>query len=139
MLLLDTNVISELRKVNTGKADIHFAHWSKQLIISQLYISAITVMELEIGILQKSRHDIQQGKMLRHWFEQQVLPVFNGRIIAIDTAIALACARLHIPDPRTERDALIATTALTHGLTLVTRNVKDFVATGVVMINPWEG
>ena len=125
--------------MNTGKADIHFAHWSKQLIISQLYISAITVMELELGILQKSRHDIQQGKILRHWFEQQVLPAFNGRIIAIDTAIALACARLHIPDPRAERDALIAATALTHGLTLVTRNVKDFVATGVVMINPWEG
>ena len=139
MLLLDTNVISELRKVNTGKADIHFAHWSKQLIISQLYISSITIMELEIGILQKSRHDIQQGKTLRHWFEQQVLPAFNGRIIAIDTSIALACARLHIPDPRAERDALIAATALTHGLTLVTRNVKDFVATGVVMINPWEG
>ncbi|PTQ91312.1 type II toxin-antitoxin system VapC family toxin [Agitococcus lubricus] len=135
MLLLDIHVISELRKVNTGKADIHFAHWSKQLIISQLYISSITIMELEIGILQKSRHDIQQGKMLRHWFEQQVLPSFNGRIIAIDTSIALACARLHIPDQRAERDALIAATALT----LVTRNVKDFVATGVVMINPWEG
>ena len=138
MLLLDTNVISELRKVNTGKADIHFADWSKQLIISQLYISAITAMELEIGILQKARHDIQQANILRHWFEQQVLPTFDGRIISIDTRIALACARLHIPDPRAERDALIAATALTHGLTLVTRNVKDFVATGVVMINPWQ-
>ena len=138
MLLLDTNVVSELRKVNTGKADSRFAHWAKQQLLSQLYVSAITVMELEIGILQKTRYDVQQGQVLRQWFEQQVLPTFEGRIIAIDTVVALTCARLHIPDPRAERDALIAATAITHGMTLVTRNIKDFAATGVALLNPWE-
>ncbi len=136
MLLLDTNVVSELRKVNIGKADAPFIAWSKQLMVSQLYVSAITIMELEIGILQIERRDSQQGRLLRLWFEQQVLPTFDGRILAIDARVALACARLHVPDPRSERDALIATTALTHGKTLVTRNVADFQATGVVILNP---
>ena len=138
MLLLDTNVVSELRKVNIGKADAQFIAWSKQLIVSQLYISAITIMELEIGILQIERRDQQQGHTLRHWFEQQVLPTFDGRVIAIDAKVALTCARLHVPDPRSERDALIAATAITHGMTIVTRNVADFQATGVVILNPWN-
>ena len=98
----------------------------------------MTIMELEIGILQIERRDQYQGNILRHSFEQQILPTFDGRVIAIDTKIALTCARLLVSDPRSERDALIAATAITHGMTIVTRNVADFQATGVAILNPWH-
>lgn len=138
MLLLDTNVVSELRKINTGRADAVFSQWATQQTTSELYVSVITVMELEQGILQRERHDTVQGNLLRVWLEQQVLPAFAGRILAIDTAVARTCARLHVPDPRSERDALIAATAMVHGMTVVTRNIPDFQATGVPLINPWR-
>lgn len=138
MLLLDTNVISELRKVHTGKADPQFAQWAHRLILSELYVSAISIMELETGILRIERRDFQQGQLLRQWLDQQVLPTFEKRILAIDTKVALACARLHVPDPRSERDALIAATAITHGMTVVTRNIADFKQTGVSLFNPWQ-
>ena len=138
MLLLDTNVVSELRKINTGRADAAFSQWANQQTTSELYISVITVMELEQGILQRERHDTVQGNLLRVWLEQQVLPAFAGRILSIDTAVARTCARLHVPDPRSERDALIAATAMVHGMTVVTRNIPDFQATGVPLINPWR-
>lgn len=138
MLLLDTNVISELRKVQTGKADPVFAAWADQLILTQLYVSAISMMELETGILRMERRDTYQGQLLRKWFEQQVLPTFERRVLPVDTKVALTCARLHVPDPRSERDALIAATAITHGMTVVTRNSIDFQATGVGLLNPWQ-
>lgn len=139
MLLLDTNVISEIRKINNGRADSRFSKWANQQTTSELYVSVITVMELEQGILQREGHDAVQGTLLRLWLEQQVLPAFAGRILAIDTAVARTCARLHVPDPRSERDALIAATAIVHGMTVVTRNIRDFEATGVALINPWQG
>lgn len=138
MLLLDTNVISEIRKINSGRADSRVSKWANQQTSTDLYISVITVMELEQGILQRERHDAQQGKILRLWLEQQVLPAFSGRILEIDNAVARTCARLHVPDPRSERDALIAATAIVHGMTVVTRNIRDFEATGVALINPWQ-
>jgi predicted nucleic acid-binding protein len=139
MLLLDTNVISEIRKINSGRADSRVSKWANQQTSTDLYISVITVMELEQGILQRERQDAQQGKILRLWLEQQVLPAFGGRILEIDNAVARTCARLHVPDPRSERDALIAATAIVHGMTVVTRNIRDFEATGVALINPWQG
>lgn len=138
MLLLDTNVISELRKVHTGKADPQFAQWANRLILPELYMSAISIMELETGILRVERRDFQQGQLLRQWLDQQVLPAFEKRILTVDTKVALACARLHVPDPRSERDALIAATAITHGMTVVTRNIIDFKETGVSLFNPWQ-
>lgn len=138
MLLLDTNVISELRKVQTAKTDPQFIQWANQLVVSELYVSAISIMEIETGILRIERRDFQQGQVLRRWLEQQVLPAFEKRILAVDTKVALACARLHVPDPRSERDALIAATAITHGMTVVTRNIADFKATGVSLLNPWQ-
>lgn len=138
MLLLDTNVVSELRKVKTGKANPQFTRWAEQLQLNQLYLSAITVMELELGILQIERRDVQQGQILRQWFEHQILPAFEGRILSVDSKVALTCARLHVPDPRAERDALIAATAITHGMTVVTRNIADFKATCVGLFNPWQ-
>jgi hypothetical protein len=139
MFVLDTNVVSELRKINSGKADRHVAQWADDVDAGSLYISAITILELEIGILQTERRDPAQGATLRTWLEKSVLPEFEGRIFPVDTAVAQRCARLHVPDPRAERDALIAATALVHGMIVVTRNVVDFAATGVPLQNPWEG
>ena len=138
MFVLDTNVVSELRKVRVGKADVNVARWAESIDASNLFVSAITVMELELGILSVERKDATQGAMLRAWLEQQVLPEFSSRTIPIDTAVAQRCARLHVPDKRGERDALIAATALVHGMAVVTRNVADFKSTGVTIINPWQ-
>ncbi|MEN9502149.1 MAG: hypothetical protein RI964_1434 [Pseudomonadota bacterium] len=138
MYLLDTNVVSELRKAKTGKADKNVVAWAQSVLPSSLFLSAISVLELETGILLIERRDVAQGKMLRQWLETQVLPAFAERILPVDTAVARQCATLHVPDPRSDRDALIAATALVHHMTVVTRNVDDFKPTGVALLNPWE-
>ncbi len=138
MFVLDTNVVSELRKVHNAKDNDHVATWAASVDAADLFVSAITIMELELGILSIERKDPTQGALLRAWLEQRVLPEFSGRTLSVDTAVALRCARLHIPDKRSERDALIAATALVHGMTVVTRNVADFQKTGVPVLNPWE-
>lgn len=139
MFLLDTNVVSELRKAKSGKIDQQVLAWADNAATSSLFLSVITIMELETGVLLVDRRDPTQGAMLRSWFNTHVLPAFSERILPIDTAVAQCCARLHVPDPRSDRDALIAATALVHGMTVVTRNVDDFVATKVELLNPWEG
>ncbi|MGC2558510.1 MAG: type II toxin-antitoxin system VapC family toxin, partial [Terriglobales bacterium] len=105
---------------------------------ASLYISVISVLELEIGIALLDRRDKEQGAILRAWMDGRVLPTFSGRILSIDTEVAQRCAMLHVPNPRSDRDALIAATALVHGLTVATRNVADFERTGVGVLNPWE-
>ena len=137
MYLLDTNVISELRKAETGKADKKVVAWASNIDTSTLFISAITLLELEKGVLQIERKDPTQGELLRHWLEQQVIPAFSGKTLSVDTAVAIECARLHVPQPKSERDALIAATAIVHKMTVVTRNTKDFKHSGVSLINPW--
>lgn len=138
MFVLDTNVVSELRKANTGKANTNVVAWANSVLPASLFLSAISILELEMGILLIERRDQEQGKMLRNWLENQVLPTFEERILVVDTAVARQCARLHVPDPCSERDALIAATALVHGMTVVTRNVDDFKPTGIAILNPWE-
>lgn len=138
MYVLDTNVVSELRKVKAGKANANVVSWAESVDAIDLFISAITIMELELGILAIERKDVVQGALLRAWLEQRVLPEFAGRTLPIDTAVAQRCASLHVPDKRGERDALIAATALAHGMTVVTRNIADFQPTGVALVNPWE-
>lgn len=137
MLLLDTDVVSELRKVGDGRADPGVMAWLAGTDASSCYVSALTLMELEIGILRVERRDPGQGNLLRYWMESRVMPEFVERTLPVDTAVALRCARFHVPDPRAERDALIAATALVHGMRVVTRNVADFAATGVPLLNPW--
>lgn len=137
MYILDTNVVSELRKVRSGKADRYVSEWANSVDASDLYLSAITIQELEIGVLLVERRDFSQGAMLRAWLNNYVLPAFDNRILAIDTAIAQRSAHLHVPDPRPVRDGLIAATALVHGMTVVTRNTADFATTGVLLLNPW--
>ena len=138
MFVLDTNVVSELRKVRLGKADANVATWAQGVDAANLFVSAITILELELGVLLIERKDAAQGALLRAWLELQVLPEFAARTLPVDAALAQRCARLHVPDKRGERDALIAATALVHGMTLVTRSVADFKPTGVALLNPWE-
>ena len=139
MYLLDTNVVSELRKIRLGKADEHVAAWADSIDAADLYLSAITVQELEIGVLLAERRDPAQGAIFQAWLNSHVLPAFAGRILAVDTAVALRSAQLHVPDPHPVRDGLIAATALVHGMTVVTRNVAGFEPTGVQTLNPWIG
>ena len=138
MFLLDTNVISELRKAGDRKTDRNVIAWVSSVDAATLYVSAVTIMELELGILLIARRDARQGARLRTWMDDHVLPEFSDRTLPIDTAVALRCARLHVPDPRSTRDAFIAATALVHGMTVVTRNVADFYSTGVLLLNPWD-
>ena len=139
MFLLDTNVISELRKLGDGKADARVVAWVAGRDAASFYISALTLMELEIGILRIERRDAGQGDRLRTWMERHVLPEFLERTLPVDSAVALKCARLHVPDPLAERDALIAATAMVHGMTVVTGNVADFEATGAAIVDPRTG
>ena len=137
MFVLDTNVVSELRR-------LHRAHpavmaWASVTPLASFFLSSITVLELELGVLLMERKDAAQGAVLREWIDHQVLPRFEGRILAVDTAVAQRCARLHVPAPRAERDALIAATALIHGMTVATRNGADFESTGVRIFDPWAG
>ena len=138
MYVLDTNVVSELRKVRFGKADAQVAKWADSVDAVSLYVSAITILELEMGVLQMESRDRAQGAILRGWMDNHVLPEFMERVLPVDTAVARRCARLHVPDRRAERDALIAATALVHGMTIVSRNLADFEPTGVPVLNPWN-
>lgn len=137
MFILDTNVVSELRKVSHGKADTNVTAWIESVDAADLFVSAITILELGFGVLSIERKDAIQGALLRRWLEEYVLPEFSRRTLPVDTAVVLRCARLHVPDKRSERDALIAATALVHGMTVVTRNASDFKPTGVNVFNPW--
>ena len=136
--LLDTNVVSELRRTASGNADRNVVAWARSVPAAQLFLSAISVQELEIGALLAERRDPAKGAVLRNWLEEQVLPAFSDRILPVDTAVARRSAALHVPDPRPVRDGLIAATALVHGMTVVTRNVADFRPTGVRITNPWN-
>lgn len=138
MFLLDTNVVSELRKARAGRADKNVAAWAASASAASMFVSVITIQELEIGVLRAERRDQPQGEVLRRWLEEQVLPAFGERIIPVDAAVARRSAVLHVPDPRAVRDALIAATALVYGLAVVTRNVADFEPMGAELIDPWQ-
>lgn len=136
MYLLDTNVLSDLRRRERTHPKV--AAWADSVDAGDLYLSVITILEIEAGALQIARRDAAQGAVLRAWIDGKVLPAFAGRMLNVDTAVALRCARLHVPDPRAERDALIAATALVHQMRVVTRNVADFQPMGVELLNPWD-
>ena len=137
MFLLDTNIVSELRKIRAGKANPHLAAWVKAVSPLSLFLSVIVIQELETGILLADRRDPAKGAMLRAWLDGQVIPAFAERIIPIDLKVARRSAALNVPNPRPVRDGLIAATALVHGLTVVTRDTADFLTTGVALLDPW--
>lgn len=138
MLVVDTNVISELRKARTHAADPRVLTWSQRVATHQMFLSVISLLELEIGVQRLERRDPHQGAALRQWLDQQVVPAFENRILPIDASVARRCAALHVPDQRPDRDALIAATALVHGMAVVSRNEDDFAGCGVEVINPWR-
>jgi len=127
-----------LRKVHSGKAAPRVAAWTESVDANALFVSAITLMEIEMGVMAMERKDAAQGAILRSWFDRHVLPEFAKRMLPVDTAVTLRCARLYGPDRRSWRDALIAATALLHGMAVVTHNVIDFELTGVLIVDPWK-
>lgn len=136
MFLLDTNVISELRRPERGNAQV--VRWSSSISRSTQFLSSVTVLELEVGALSLKRRDQTQGGALWSWIRNTVLPEFAGRILPFGLETGLLCAPLHVPMRRPQRDAMIAATALEHQMTVVTRNVRDFAPMGVPVLNPWD-
>ena len=138
MYLLDTNVVSELRKAGNGRADPSVVRWAASVDPAVLHLSVVSVMEIEIGILRAARRDGAQSDVLRRWLEGQVFAAFAGRILSVDVPVAMRCAHMLVPDPKADRDALIAATAHVHGLIVVTRNTADFRAMGAPLLDPWS-
>jgi len=136
MFLLDTNVVSELRR--PARANPGLIAWANGTVPTDLFLSAITLFEIELGAALIGRRDAAQGLALRNWIDLQVMRAFHGRILPVDAEVARRCATLHAPDPRPQGDSLIAATALVHGLTVVTRNIRDFEPMGVPLLNPWS-
>lgn len=135
--LIDTNVVSELRLEESNRADPHVCAWARSVAREETALSVISVFEIERGVLRIERRDPMQAERLRSWLGQ-VVALYQDRIHAVDVVTARRAAALHVPDPKPDRDAFIAATALVHGLTVVTRNVRDFEAMGVQILNPWE-
>jgi toxin FitB len=154
MFLLDTNVVSELRKARAGKANMGVSNWAAGVPAALMFVSVVSLDELEHGVLLAERKDPEKGAVLRAWldesvlpafadrvlpaFADRVLPAFADRVLPVDTETALRSAALHVPNPAPFRDAFIAATALVHGMTVVTRNNKDFDRfEDLVVLNPW--
>ena len=139
MFVLDTNVVSELRKVRAGKADPGVSEWASGVPWGQMFLSSITIQELEHGVLLADRVDPSKGRLLRRWLDGSVMSVFDQRVLAVDATVARRAAALHVPDPAPFRDALIGATALVRQMTMVTRNVEDFSRfDGLEIIDPWQ-
>ena len=138
MYLLDTNIVSESRKLGTLRIDAKVAGWLARIDVVETFVSAMTLFELERGVQQMERRDAAQGLILRRWLNDRVMVAYEARILPMSGAVAKVCAGLHMPDPKSERDAWIAATAIEGGLVLVTRNTRDFVGMGVDLVNPFE-
>lgn len=138
MFLLDTNVVSELRKLPAGRANPGVVTWAASVSSAAMYLSVVSAHELEIGVLLAERSDPTKGRVLRSWLNDTVLPAFEGRILPVDYAVGIQSATLHVPDPVPCRDAFIGATALVHAMTVVTRNATDFERfPGAAVLNPW--
>jgi hypothetical protein len=143
MYLLDTNVLSEMRKASRMKEssprmDGRVEKWVASASPSDLHLSVVSILELERGFHLLRRRDPAQAELILLWVRNGLLPSFDGRILGVDLDIVQCCAGLSIPNPIDYRNSLIAATALVRGLTVVTRNIRHFEPTGVGLLNPWE-
>lgn len=136
MYLLDTNVVSELRKIQSKHSA--FNDWYKTIDPQTCYLSSLTIFEIRKGILLKSLKDPQQAEILQHWFNERLIPHFHGRVLDFTADMAEIMAKLHVPNPAPFADSIIASTALYYDLTVITRNIQDFQNLGVKLINPFE-
>lgn len=138
--LIDTDVVSELRKAPLGRCDPHVHAWAGSTATSRTFLSAVTIQELNEGVLRKERQDAAQGAVLRRWLQDVVLATYEGRILPVDVEVARVAAGLHVPDPAPVQDAAIAATALVHGLVVATGNVRHFARfDGLTVHDPWSG
>ena len=138
MYLLNTNIISELKKLDSGKIHPQVQRWAYSINLMQTKISVVSIIEIRTGILSLTRKDQAQAASLDNWFTNRLLPAYRTRTLSVDTEVALICAQLHIPAKRPINDAYIAATAIAHNLTLVTRNVRDFQGLPLILENPFE-
>lgn len=138
MYLLDTNIISELKKLDSGKIHPQVQRWAYSINLMQTKISVVSITEIRTGILSLARKGQAQAASLDNWFTNRLLPAYRTRTLSVDTEVALICAQLHIPAKRPINDAYIAATAIAHNLTLVTRNVRDFQGLPLMLENPFE-
>jgi predicted nucleic acid-binding protein len=141
MYLLDTNIVSELRK-DTGRANPGVEAWARSSIGRReggrrAFLSVIVLMELEKGVRLAERRDPFQGAILREWLERRVRRDFEGAILPVTEPVAMQAAAYQVPDPAPVADALIAATAAVHGLTVVSRNVNHYRPMGVAVLNPF--
>ncbi|WP_114087961.1 type II toxin-antitoxin system VapC family toxin [Thalassospira profundimaris] len=138
MYLLDSDVIVELRKAGTEKANDNVVKWAQSVPTAGTFLSAITILELEISILELEWQDEARGELMRQWLDENVIPAFDGRVLPINEKVARTFARFHSRTRHSEGATLLAATALVHGLTVVTRNTDEFKQTGVTLCNPWD-
>ncbi|WP_454715373.1 PIN domain-containing protein [Caulobacter segnis] len=135
MHLLDTDVVFELRNAKAGTTDAGLAVWAARAARSSLFVSTLTLLELETATARAERKDKAKGAALRDWLDNRVAPAFEGRILSIDAAVVRRRAHVPLAD---SRDALLAATALEHGLTLATRDPAAFAKVPRLKVfNPW--
>lgn len=133
--VLDTNVVSAIRvRGRNPKVE----RWTAGVPVNELYVSALTIAEIERGVVAKERTDAGQGETLRRWFEGNLLPAFAGRVLPCDVTAARILATYRVPEHAPLDDALIAATAQAAGMTVVSRNTKHFRPLGVPCVNPWS-
>jgi predicted nucleic acid-binding protein len=133
--LIDTNVISELRKGE--KADRAVLEWMSQVDEDDLYLSVLVVGEIRKGVERVRRRDRASAQALETWL-RQITTAYAERVLPITTEIAEAWGRLNVPDPLPVIDSLLSATAQVHGMTVATRNVADISRTGVPVLNPFD-
>jgi toxin FitB len=125
--------------VRSGKANPGVAAWAERVPSAELFISVITIHEIEHGVLLRERSDPVQGALLRAWLDQGVAAAFKSRVLPVDDRVARRAAALHVPHPAPFRDALIGATAMVHDMTVVTRDLKDFERFDELeVVNPWS-
>jgi hypothetical protein len=133
--LLDTNVVSALR---VRGREPHVQAWAASIPVADQFVTALTIAEIERGVVAKERTDPAQGAVLRRWLEEHVLPAFAGRVLPFDLPAARILATYPVPDQAPLDDALIAAIAQSTGMTIATRNARHFRPLGVSIVNPWS-